>query len=243
MGETKAIVFDLDDTLAPSKQKLPVEIAYQLTLLAPNYQLGILTGGQFNQVKKQVLDELPAGVANKINVLACSGSQIRLANKNLVTDLIPDVERKRLINLVEKAAIELGLWTPTPVGDIIEDRLAQITFSGLGQKASPEAKSGWDVDKSKRQNLVDRLENLVEGYDFRIGGSTSVDITPKGRNKAYGMNRFLNLVGVEPQETIYIGDCFSNSGNDFPVLSTGVFCLEVSGWEQTIGLLKWLNNV
>ena len=242
MAETKAIVFDLDDTLAPSKQPIPVEIAYQLTLLAPFYQLGILTGGNFKQVKTQVLDKLPAGVANKINVFSCSGSQYRLANDNLVTEMIPNEERKRIKNLVEKAAIELGLWTPTPVGDIIEDRLAQITFSALGQKASPEAKSGWDVDRSKRENLVSRLQNLVEGYDIRIGGSTSIDITPAGRDKAYGMRKFLNLVGVEPMETIYVGDSFGNSGNDFPVLSTGVFCLEVSGWEQTLGFMKWLSG-
>lgn len=242
MAETKAFVFDLDDTLAPSKQPIPVEIAYQLSLLAAHYQIGILTGGHFKQVEKQVLKHLPAGVANKINVFACSGSQVRLANKNLVSEIIPKTQRDRIKMLVEKAAIELGLWCENPAGPIIEDRMSQITYSALGQEASPEAKSGWDVDKRKRQNLVDRLQNLVEGFDFRIGGSTSVDVTMAGRDKAYGMKKFLNLVDVKPFETVYVGDAFTNSGNDFPVLSTGVFCVEVSGWEQTLNLLKWVNG-
>lgn len=242
MAETRAFVFDLDDTLAPSKQAIPVEIAYQISLLAPNYHIGILTGGQYKQVEKQVLNNLPAGVANKINVFACSGSQIRLANKNLVSDIIPQAKREQIKLVLEKAAIELGLWCETPAGPIIEDRLSQITFSALGQEASPEAKSGWDVDKSKRQNLVERLQNLVTDCDFRIGGSTSVDVTLSGRDKAYGMRQFLNLVDVSPFETVYVGDSFTNSGNDFPVLSTNVFCVEVSDWEQTLELLKWVNG-
>lgn len=242
MAETRAIVFDLDDTLAPSKQPLPIEIVNELSILAAHYEIGILTGGQFKQVKKQVLDQLPAGVANKINVFTCSGSQIRLANKNLVTESIPELDRARIKNLVHLVAVENDLWCRNPVGDIIEDRLAQITFSALGQEASPEMKSGWDVDKSKRQLLVDRLSSLLPNYDVRIGGSTSIDITPIGRDKAYGMTRFLNLVGVDPLETVYVGDSFEKSGNDYPILSTGVFCLQVSGWLETLAFMKWLNN-
>ncbi len=242
MAETRALVFDLDDTLAPSKQVIPKQIAYQLTQLAPFYHLGILTGGNYKQVRTQVLDELPVGVANKINVFACSGSQYKLAHGDITTEMIPNIERDRIKFLVEKAAIELGLWTANPVGDIIEDRLAQITYSALGQKASPEAKSGWDTDKSKREKLVNRLTTLLPGYDIRIGGSTSIDITPIGRDKAYGIKKFMNLVGVTPLETVYIGDSFTNSGNDFPVIGTGVFCLEVSGWQHTLEFMRWFTS-
>jgi len=242
MTATKAIVFDLDDTLAPSKQQVPVQILDQLTRLAAKYQLAVLTGGQYKQVKKQLLDHLPVTVANKINVFACSGSQYKLANGDITTEMIPNEQRDRIKLLVEKAAIELGLWCDNPVGAIIEDRLAQITYSALGQQASPEQKSGWDVDKRKRENLVNRLQNLIPGFELRIGGSTSIDITPIGRDKAYGIRKFMNLVQLEPLETVYVGDSFTNSGNDFPVLSTGVFCVEISGWEQTLDLMKWLNR-
>ena len=242
MIATKAIVFDLDDTLAPSKQQVPVQILHELTQLTNNYQVGVLTGGQYKQVEKQLLDHLPVGVANKVHVFACSGSQHKLANGDITTEMIPNEQRDRIKLLVEKAAIELGLWCENPVGAIIEDRLAQITYSALGQQASSEQKSGWDVDKHKRESLVNRLQNLISGFELRIGGSTSIDITPIGRDKAYGITKFMNLVQVDPLETVYVGDSFTNSGNDFPVLRTGVFCVEVSGWEQTLDLLKWLNR-
>lgn len=242
MVETKAIVFDLDDTLAPSKQAVPVEMAHELVLLSRQFEVGILTGGQYRQVEQQVLAHLPKSVADRVHVFGCSGSQYRLANGDVTTEMIPDASRERLKTIVEKVAMEMGYWVDNPAGPIIEDRLAQITYSALGQKASPEAKSGWDVDKSKRSLMVDRLTNLVDDYDFRIGGSTSIDVTPKGRDKAYGMDKFLNLVGVEPFETVYVGDSFTNHGNDFPVLSTGVFCIEMVKWEDTLNLVRWLNR-
>ena len=242
MVETKAIVFDLDDTLAPSKQPIPAEMAHELVLLSRQFEVGILTGGQYRQVEQQVLAHLPKSVADRVHVFGCSGSQYRLANGDVTTEMIPDASRERLKTIVEKVAMEMGYWVENPAGPIIEDRLAQITYSALGQKASPEAKSGWDVDKVKRSRMVDRLTNLVKDYDFRIGGSTSIDVTPKGRDKAYGMDKFLNLVGVEPFETVYVGDSFTNHGNDFPVLSTGVFCIEMVKWEDTLNLVRWLNR-
>lgn len=242
MVETKAIVFDLDDTLAPSKQPIPAEMAHELVLLARQFEVGILTGGQYRQVEQQVLAHLPKSVADRVHVFGCSGSQYRLANGDVTTEMIPDASRERLKTIVEKVAMEMGYWVDNPAGPIIEDRLAQITYSALGQKASPEAKSGWDVDKVKRSRMVDRLTNLVKDYDFRIGGSTSIDVTPKGRDKAYGMDKFLNLVSVEPFETVYVGDSFTNHGNDFPVLSTGVFCIEMVKWEDTQNLVRWLNR-
>jgi len=242
MPKTKAFVFDLDDTLAESKQPIPIQIAYQLSLLTKKYRVAILTGGQYKQVEKQVLQQLHESINKRIDILACSGSQYRINNGNIITDMIPAQQRERIKNLVEKVAIEQGVWCGNPVGPIIEDRLAQITFSALGQEASPQAKSGWDVDKRKRQNLVERLQNLVDGFDFRIGGSTSIDVTPVGRDKAYGMNRYLNLVQITPFETVYVGDSFTNSGNDFPVIATGVHCIEVSGWEHTLQFLKLVNG-
>jgi hypothetical protein len=242
MSETKLFVFDLDDTLAPSKQPMPKELAHELVVLSQKYEIAILTGGQYKQIVKQVFNQLPLTVAARLHGFGCSGSQYKTANGMLTSDMIPAATRAHLKNLVEKVAIEFGYWCENPVGDIIEDRLSQVTFSALGQEASPGAKSGWDVDKAKRQRMVDRLRPLAPEYEFRIGGSTSIDVTPIGRDKAYGMSRVLNLVGVEPYETVYVGDSFSNSGNDFPVLSTGVFCLEVSGWEQTLNLVRWFNR-
>lgn len=242
MAEIKGYVFDLDDTLAESKQAIGPQIAHELVNLVKHAHVAILTGGQYQQVRSQVLEQLPKSIADRIDVYSCSGSQYRVDGRNIITDMIPAKQRERIRNLIELVAIEQGVWCENPVGDIIEDRLAQITFSALGQKASPVAKSGWDRDKVKRQNLVNRLQVLMPEFEFRIGGSTSIDVTPKGRDKAYGMNKYIEHTGFNPAEIVYVGDSFSNSGNDFPVISTGVFCIETSGWQHTLKLMRMFNN-
>lgn len=242
MAEIKAYVFDLDDTLAESKQPIGPEIAYELSNLVKHSHVAILTGGQYQQVRSQVLEKLPKNVADVIDVYSCSGSQYRVEGGNVTTEMIPAKQRERISHLVELVAIEQGVWCENPKGQIIEDRLAQITFSALGQQASPAKKSGWDSDKKKRQNLVDRLQPLMPDYDFRIGGSTSIDVTPKGRDKAYGMRNFIERTNYDPAQIVYVGDSFSNSGNDFPIISTNVFCIEVSGWLHTLQLLRMFNN-
>lgn len=240
MVATKLFVFDLDDTLAPSKQPIPVEIQHLLVRLVEKYQVAILTGGQYQQVRKQVLDQLPDSVRSKINVFSCSGSQYALGDGNVQTDLLLPEDASRIKDLVEKVAIEFGYWCEDPDGPIIEDRLSQITFSALGQNASPERKSGWDRDRSKRQAMVDRLVKLVPEYSFTIGGSTSIDVTLPGRDKRFGMERILELLAVDRLETVFIGDSFEPSGNDYPVLDCGVFCLQVNRWQDTADLMRWL---
>lgn len=69
-------------------------------------------------------------------------------------------------------------------GERIEDRGSQITFSGLGQHAPLAAKAAWDPDFAKRKRLQAALGLALPGFAVRIGGSTSVDITRAGIDKA-----------------------------------------------------------
>ena len=42
-----------------------------------------------------------------------------------------------------------------PAGEVIEDRDTQITFSALGQDATPEDKYAWDPDNEKKLAIRD----------------------------------------------------------------------------------------
>ena len=96
MVETKAIVFDLDDTLAPSKQPIPAEMAHELVLLARQFEVGILTGGQYRQVEQQVLAHLPKSVADRVHVFGCSGSQYSLSEGYVTNVVFPDASLEQL---------------------------------------------------------------------------------------------------------------------------------------------------
>ena len=68
---------------------------------------------------------------------------------------------------------------------------------------------------------------------LRSGGSTSVDVTRKGIDKAYGISRLLAGLNLTTAEILFIGDRLDEGGNDYPVRAMGVPCVAVEGWEQT----------
>src|ERR1017187_7061923 len=54
---TKAVIFDLDDTLAPSKSPLDPSMATALVSLLPRLPVCLIWGGRFEQFQAQVLDQ------------------------------------------------------------------------------------------------------------------------------------------------------------------------------------------
>ena len=92
------------------------------------------------------------------------------------------------------------------LGTILEDRGSQITFSALGQEAPLDAKRAWDPTGEKKAALRDAVAPLLPDLEVRSGGSTSVDITLKGVDKAYGMKRLAEMTGIALEEMIFVGD-------------------------------------
>ena len=69
--------------------------------------------------------------------------------------------------------------------------------------------------------------------EVRSGGSTSVDITLKGVDKAYGMKALSEQTGIALEDMLFVGDRLDPDGNDYPVKAIGVPCHAVTGWEDT----------
>lgn len=76
--------------------------------------------------------------------------------------------------------------------------------------------------------------------EVRSGGSTSVDITRKGIDKAHGMRKLAEQTGISLDEMLFIGDRLDPDGNDYPVKAMGVTCHAVTGWEDTAAFLEEL---
>ena len=66
------------------------------------------------------------------------------------------------------------------------------------------------------------LDTSIPEFSVRIGGSTSIDITKPGIDKAYGIGKLRDLLHVSLQEMIYIGDALFVGGNDYPAEKAGV---------------------
>lgn len=247
MSRPQLVAFDLDDTLAPSKGAIPAPIGDLLVRLAELVEVAIISGGQLEQFRKQVVEQLPpadAAVLERIHLLPTCGTQYyRLRGGEIETvyahSLTQD-ERDRALTAVEDEAKRLGLWESQTWGDILEDRGSQITFSALGQQAPIDAKMAWDRDGAKKSRLRDAVAARLPDLEVRSGGSTSVDITHRGIDKAYGMKQLADATGIDLDDMLFIGDRLDPDGNDYPVLALGVPCHAVEGWQDTVEYLEEL---
>jgi len=247
MTTPRLVAFDLDDTLAPSKSAIAPRMGELLIALAERVEVAIISGGQLAQFQKQVVDRLPAAgtaVLHHIHLLPTCGTQYyRITGDGVETvyaHALTDDEKTRALTAVEEEARRLGLWESETWGDILEDRRSQITFSALGQSAPVDAKMAWDPTGEKKNTLREAVQARIPDLEVRSGGSTSVDITQRGIDKAYGMRQLADQTGIALDEMLFVGDRLDENGNDYPVLAMGVECHAVTGWEDTISYLEEL---
>ena len=159
---------------------------------------------------------------------------------------LTDEQVKKISNTIEQAARELGYWEEKKLqkGDeIIENRLSQVTFSALGQKAGTEAKYAWDPDCKKREKIVARCKELAPEFEYEIGGTTSINAITPGMNKVFGMTHLLEELGVSKEDILYFGDMTQPGGNDYPVVKMGIDTITVRNHEDTAYALRGILGV
>ena len=243
----RLIAFDLDDTLAPSKSPIQPRMAELLGNLLDSVEVCVISGGQFAQFKMQVIDMLPELSAEKLARLhlmpTCGTQYYRFDDgwKEIYAERLTENEKARALDAVETTARSLGFWESKTWGPILEDRESQITFSALGQAAPVDRKVAWDPDGEKKNLLRERVQDLLPDLEVRSGGSTSVDITRRGIDKAYGITKLATYTGISLEEMLFIGDRLDPDGNDYPVKALGVESYAVSDWQDTSAYLEsWL---
>ena len=159
---------------------------------------------------------------------------------------LTDEQVAKISDAIEKAARELGYWEGDKLkkGDeIIENRLSQVTFSALGQKAGTEEKYAWDPDCKKREKIVARAKELAPEFEYEIGGTTSINAFTPGMNKVFGMTHLLEELDVDKDDVLYFGDMTQPGGNDYPVVEMGIDTITVRSHEDTAYALRGILGV
>lgn len=249
----KVIAFDLDDTLSIAKTPITDEMAGILTKLLDRYEVCVISGAMFEQFKIQVIDRLTATTPeqkSRLHIMAAQGTRyfkFNPSNDNweviYSNDLTAD-QIKRTFEALEKASRELGYWEENPAGEIIEDRDGtQVTLSALGQRAGSEEKYAWDPDHKKRESIIELAQPMIPDLEMRIGGTTSIDVTQPGLNKAYGIGELIKRLGITKDEVLFFGDMVQPGGNDYPVAEMGVETIAVRNPEDTTYALRGINAV
>jgi hypothetical protein len=233
----KLIVFDLDGTLAQSKSTLDAEMASLLHDLLGVVQVAIISGGAWLQFERQVLSHLPKDtLLAKLSILPTCGTQFfqyKEAWKKLYAeDFTPD-EKRKIVTSLTTAVASAGFKVEKTWGQTIEDRGSQITYSALGQQAPLDEKVNWDSGFAKRKKIKTVLDTLIPEFSVRIGGATSIDVTKHGIDKAYGIKKLRDILGISLQDMIYIGDALFVGGNDYPAKQVGVISIPIRNPDET----------
>lgn len=238
------VAFDLDDTLAPSKAPLPDPVRQALVHLLGVVPVCVISGGQIDQFRRQVVERLgalPPERAARLHLMPTCGTQYwRVTDGQLsrvYTEDLTEPEKRAAVVALEQESRRLGLWATTTWGPAIEDRGSQITYSALGQQAPLPEKTAWDPGGAKKNALRAAVQQRVPDLEVRSGGSTSLDVTRQGIDKAYGMRRLAELTGIALTDMLFVGDRLDPDGNDYPVKALGVPTRAVTGWEQTVGVI------
>ena len=239
MKKPELIVFDIDGTMTRSKLPLDAEMAGLLDRLLGKYKVAIISGANYKQFQWQILDQLKCSSEKMKNLyllpvdgtVFCSYQDGWRCQYDLS---LSEEEKERIRDAFENIFEESGFEKPTKTyGKIVEDRGAQLNFSAFGQDAPIELKESWDPDNRKRAQMIEILKKNLSDFSLRFGGTTSIEVSRKGIDKAYGLNKLMKETGVSKGNILFLGDKLSGDGNDAPVLTLEIKCRAVNNPEDT----------
>ena len=236
------IAFDLDGTLAASKQPMTDEMAGALSALLALAQVAVISGGDWPQFETQVVSRFPPTAdLSRLWIMPTTGAKLyRFADSRwlpLANDDFTEPEKLIIRDAIHRAIGHAGLIEGRLWGAQVEDRGTQFTFSGLGQQAPLEAKKRWDPDFAKRKALQAELVKALPHLSINIGGSTSLDITRYGIDKGYALRRLAEQSGVPLAKMLFVGDAVYPGGNDFPAREAGVDTVAVRDVIETLTVI------
>lgn len=238
----------MDGTLTPSRQQISHDMLNRLTDLriAPIRKIGmeadyndiiIVSGASMEQIRNQIGGG-PFSFLSQNGNVAESG---RLLWENKIPwDLKYWVLRWIYASLEYSCEHREWLtWPITNLEDLVEDRGCQVSYSLIGHHADLELKRAFDPDGTKRKEMLRDLPWMEKRIEVGIGGSTCLDFYLAGKNKGTNIAAFIERMGWDKEECLYLGDQLFEGGNDHTVVGV-IPTQQVSGPDETLDVIKSL---
>jgi len=236
------VAFDLDGTLAESKQPLKDSMGEALADLLGVANVAVISGGDWPQFDKQVASRLPARAdLTRLWLMPTTGTKLYTHKGDswdtVYAELFDEETKTKILTAFDEALEVTGFKPEQTWGERIEDRGSQITFSALGQQAPIHAKEVWDPDFAKRKVIQADLCQRLPGLSINMGGATSIDITREGVDKGYGLKKLRDASGIALDAMMFIGDAIFPGGNDYPAKQLGLDTVRVRDPQETLAVI------
>ena len=203
-------LFDMDGTLTPPRLPMTAEFSEKFYQWQQTHRNYIATGSDYRKVTEQLPEDVInsfSGIYSSMgNVFVCKGQNIYKKEFDASPRLYEMLEDYR-----KNTAYPNKLWP-----NYIERRIGMINFSILGRNCPYEERikySNWDKNVGERERIAACLRKEFPEYDVAVGGSISIDITPKGCGKeqvAYHLRE-----SYPNEKIIFFGDKTFIGGNDY----------------------------
>ena len=227
-------IFDIDGTLTPSR--LPIDKAFEEFFLIwmEDKDVFLVTGSDKDKTIEQVGEKIWTNCKRAYqscgNAVYEKGKLIRQLDFQLTPEL------KELLDKF----LKITNW-PYKYDINIEERIGLINFSTIGRDCPQSRRDDyylWDKRVKERKTLCKIIEDAFPNLEATIGGQISIDIYPKGKNKAQVLDDIIGPV-------TFFGDKCKPGGNDYPIVERLmkdwkdiVTVNEVKDWTETWEKLK-----
>ncbi len=202
-------LFDIDGTLTPSRLRIDPEFEQFFLQWMKDKEVIFVTGSDKEKTIEQVGEKI---WTNASRIYQSCGNAVYqggyLIHKNQF-DLDPEL-KKLLLEFIMLSDC------PKQFDNHIEERIGLINFSTIGRSCPQEAREEyykWDIQVKERETFCNKIEERFPELEATIGGQISIDIYPKGQNKAQVLE---DLVG---DHITFFGDKCEPGGNDYPIVA------------------------
>ena len=204
----------MDGTLTPPRLPMTEAFAKAFSRWQQSHKNYIATGSDYHKVTEQlpqnVIDSFSGIYSSMGNVLTHKKKTIYQKEFKVAPKLYEMLEDYRL-----KTAYPYKLYP-----NYIEKRMGMINFSVLGRNCPYEERlkyAEWDKKEQEREKIASELRRHFIEYDISVGGSISMDITPKGCGKGQIAHHLRSLYPNE--KIVFFGDKTFVGGNDYELLN------------------------
>ncbi len=252
------VLFDMDGTLTQPRKKIDWSTVVALRELQKHAHIGIVSGSPYEYIKQQMSmawSEINSLDPYKLSIMPCNGTKLYEFSKK--EKQLPKFEEKYYTSMIDymgKHAYKVLISILTDMQNIVVDTIENMPVSGnfisfrgsmvnwcmIGRDASDKMRNDFiNLDVGLRQRLKssldDQLHNAkIDNIGTALGGSTSIDIYPKGWDKTYCLQH------VKTKGNIYfVGDKCKPGGNDFELYShQDTISYESSSPDQTKDIMR-----
>tara|TARA_E500000331_G_C17265885_1_gene717114 strand:- start:3750 stop:4550 length:801 start_codon:yes stop_codon:yes gene_type:complete len=223
------VLFDMDGTLTPPRKKITKSVIKQLKSLSEVSEIGIVTGSGIDYLLQQCEDLWSGkGCVNpeKITLMPCNGTQvfkwkdgnfIKTFSANMREELGDEKFDNLMSFLIRHQFLYTQLSSGLPLtGHHISYRESLVNWCPIGRNANDEQRKKFSIHDKEygvRKTLKKSIEKFsnesgLEDIVFTLGGSTSIDVYPKGWDKTFSLSHF------DKHVCWFVGDKCTDDGND-----------------------------